>query len=106
MADGWDDADDRIYLANGTFIDENTDAEIDNLDQILLDALAAQLVRQAFSANPNLRLIHVSVHNDALFTTTLSHYFGSNDLPTYTHSSDDPSMNTIKAIVNSGVLDE
>ena len=93
LADRWEHADGNVYLANGTFIDESTDADFDNMDQILLDALAAQLVRQVDGIDG----IEVIAQFKEVTLWAYDSVIGEGKGP-------DRTLNTITAIVESGVL--
>jgi len=102
LADGWDYETDDIEepvllivtMAGGGHLEGDWSTDLNDMDQLLLDALAAQLVRQV----------------DALEWDTIIWRNGTGIydrlLEAQTHiNGPDRTMNTIKAIVESGVLE-
>lgn len=64
-----------------------------------LAALAADLVDAMFSDNCNLRVVTTMPSNEHNFQTTVTHYFGSNDLPIYCGYGETESMSRINAVL-------
>ena len=94
LADGWEAADSNHI--RGPVHPTTWLIVPDGVPQYALDALAAQLVRQVDAKGGNLIVVKQA-------STTI---LGANDPPIFKHCSygDDRTMNTIKAIVDSGVL--
>lgn len=103
LADGW-----SIEVLDQTIGIVVNDATLDELWthdkwlQTTIDALAAQLVRQVDALEDN--EYHVDVGREEVWVGTCDSYDGIQTIKKVTASDSDRTMNTIKAIVDSGVL--
>ena len=100
LADGFDLTEDQLTFPSGHYFTVKSDADIRDW---MLDGLAAQLVRQVvalpreFHGDTQVRGVHMIIHPEAsTYISTESNWLSRDD--------DDVTMNTIKAIVDSGVL--
>ena len=102
LADGWwwadyGDADIQLEMADGAWWHCDDEAVTpDDFPRILSDALAAQLVRQVDALDP---WVQVNIH------CRTTEVFPTESRISTTIRSEDRTMNTIRAIVDSGVLE-
>ena len=94
LADGWEPFNSVAVKCRGDVMWTNLNDE-DETAQVTLDALAAQLVRQVVGVDG----IEVIVQHGEAALWAFDSMLGSSKGP-------DRTMNTIKAIVDSGVLDQ